>query len=104
MDRIEKLFLIQDQVKVIRALKNKLSVKIDCNNNKGYDFTQLKNLEYRINYPAGKIKNAEGKTLTEAMEKVNELYQRTLVEFEILLTNQVDNLYKDRPALETVLK
>lgn len=94
MDRVDKILLIQEQIIELRGLKNKLAVKIPCNNNRGYDFTRIANLEYKINYPARKLKNSEGQTLTEALAVVNENFQRVLINFENALTNSINQMYE----------
>ena len=95
LDRVDKMLLIQDQINELRQLKGKLAVKIPCNNKAGYDFTTLKNLEYRINFPAGKLKNSEGQTLTEAMGGVSEKFQRVLMEFENAFKKEVEKIYQN---------
>ncbi len=90
MDRIDELLLIEDQANGLKRLKNKLAIKID-------DIpVQLQNLEKMINYPKGNLKNSEGKTLTEALEKVNELYQHVLIEFQNSLYGQADKIYENK--------
>jgi len=99
MDRIDKLLLIGDQIKELQDLKNKLSVKLVNNQKSGIKFVQLKSLEFMMENKMVNIKNSEGRTLSQALEKVNELFQRTLIEFEYPIGKEINKMYENKKKM-----